>query len=83
MLMGPPRKRRALIEQAIAEKKRMTIATLPYGGKLNQTKLDPVRIEGEGASASLIARMEGTRYEYSYSLNQIKGVRMLDEPSKT
>jgi len=35
------------------------------------------------ASASLIARMEGTRYEYSYSLNQIKGVRMLDEPSKS
>jgi len=33
-----------------------------------------VRIEGDGASASLIARMEGTRYEYSYSLNQIKGV---------
>src|SRR5262249_45429901 len=72
MLMGPPRKRRALIEQAIAEKKRVTIATLPYGGRLNQTKLDPIRIEGEGTSASLIARMEGTRYEYSYSLSQIK-----------
>jgi hypothetical protein len=82
MLMGPPRKRRALIEQAIAERKRLMIATLPYGGRLNQTKLDPIRIDGEGASVSLVARMEGTRYEYSYSLNQIKGVRMLDEPSK-
>ena len=56
---------------------------MPYGGKLAQTKVDPVRIEGEGASANLVARMEGLRYEQYYPLNRIQGVRMLDEPTKS
>ena len=55
---------------------------LPYGGKLAQAKVDPVRIEGERASASLVARMEGVRSEQYYPLNRIQGVRMLDEPTK-
>jgi hypothetical protein len=82
LLVGPPRKRRALIEQAISERKRLTIAMLPYGGKLAQAKVDPVRIEGEGASASLVARMEGVRSEQYYALNRIQGVRMLNELTK-
>jgi hypothetical protein len=83
LLIGPPRKRRALIEQAIAEKRRVSIAMMPYTGKLTQSKMDPVRIEGEGAGAYLVARVEGLRYEQQYALNRIQGVRMLDEPTKS
>jgi hypothetical protein len=83
LLVGPPRKRRALIERAIVERKRIAIALISYNGRLTQTKVDPLRIEGEGASARLAARMEGLRYEQQYSLNQIQGVRMLDESIKS
>jgi hypothetical protein len=82
LLVGPPRKRRAVIEQAIAERKRLMIAQLPYGGKLAQTNVVPVRVEGEGAGASLVARIDGLTYEQFYPLNRIQGVRMLDEPTK-
>lgn len=80
LLIGPPRKRRALIERAIAERKKVVIAEMPYSGKLSSIRLEPLRIEGEGAGACLVARVEGHRYEYRYGLNRIQGVRMLDEP---
>jgi hypothetical protein len=80
LLVGPPRKRRALIEQAIALRRRVVIAQMPYGGsRLDLTTLDPARIEGEGAGAYLYGRGEGSRYEQSYPLNRIVGVRMTDE----
>jgi hypothetical protein len=82
LLVGPPRKRRALIEQALAQKRRLVIAEASYSGRLAQTKVDPLRIEGEGASAALIARIDGYRYEQRYPLNRIHGVRMLEEPIK-
>jgi hypothetical protein len=58
------------------------IAEMPYSGKLVPVKVDPLRIEGEGAGAALIARVEGYRHEYRYPLNRLQGVRMLDEPTK-
>jgi XPB/Ssl2-like helicase family protein len=82
LLVGPPRKRRALLEQAIAARRRVMLADVSYTGRLNQTKVDPLRIEGEGAGAALVARMDGYRYEHRYPLNRIQGVRMLDEPVK-
>jgi hypothetical protein len=81
LVIGPPRKRRALLEQAIAQKRRVVIAEMPYTGKLVPVKVDPLRIEGEGAGASLVARVEGYRHEYRYSLNRLQGVRVLDEPT--
>jgi hypothetical protein len=83
LLVGPPRKRRALLEQAIAERRRVVIAETTHTGRLSQTKLDPLRIDGEGASAALVARIEGYPYDYRYPLNRIQGVRMLDEPTKS
>ncbi len=83
LLIGPPRKRRALIERAIAERRKLMLAQMPYSGKLTPMRIDPVRIEGEGQSAYLVARVEGLRYEQQYPLNRIQGVRMLDEPSKS
>jgi Helicase conserved C-terminal domain len=81
LLIGPPRKRRALIEQAIAMRRRLVIATMAWSGsKLDVARVDPVRIEGEGAGATLYARIEGYRHEHYYPLNRIQGVRMLDEP---
>ena len=71
-----------LLHHGIIEYKWIAIALVSYNGRLTQTKVDPVRIEGEAASARLMARLEGLRYEQSYSLNQIQGVRMLDEPIK-
>jgi hypothetical protein len=82
LVVGPPRKRRALLEQAIAQKRRVVIAEMPYTGRLVPVKVDPLRIEGEGAGAALVARVEGYRHEYRYSLNRLQGVRVLDEPAK-
>jgi hypothetical protein len=83
LLIGPPRKRRALIEQAIVEKRRVAIAMLPYGGRLTTLNLNPIRVEGEGGGAYLVARVDGLRYEQHYALNRISGVRMLDETTKS
>lgn len=80
LLVGPPRKRRALMEQAIAQKRQLVIAQMPYGGsRLDLTTLLPLRIEGEGASAYLYGKLPGARYEYSYPLNRIVGVRMTND----
>jgi hypothetical protein len=84
LLIGPPRKRRALIEQAIAMRRRLVIATMAWsGGKLDVVRVDPLRIEGEGAAATLYARIEGYRHEQYYPLNRIQGVRMLEEPIRS
>jgi hypothetical protein len=83
LLVGPPRKRRALMEQAIAEGRRLAIAMLPYGGRLTTTNLNPIRVEGEGSGAYLVAKVDGLRYEQHYALNRISGVRMLDESQKS
>lgn len=84
LLIGPPRKRRALIEQAIAMRRRLVIATMAWsGGKLDVVRVDPLRLEGEGAAATLYARIEGYRHEQYYPLNRIQGVRMLEEPIRS
>ena len=83
LLVGPPRKRRALMEQAIAQRRKISIAEASHTGRLVQSRLEPLRIEGEGAGAALVARMDGHRYEYRYPLSRIQGVRMLDEPIKS
>jgi hypothetical protein len=80
LMVGPPRKRRAVVEQAIAMRRRLVIAQMPYGGtRLDMATVDPVRIEGEGAGAYLYVRMPGAKYDYSYPLNRIVGVRMTEE----
>jgi hypothetical protein len=79
LLVGPPKQRRALIEKAIAAGQRVVIATHPYGGRLTQTEMVPLRVEGEGNSASLVARIHGTRYDQHLPLSRIIGVRVLGE----
>jgi hypothetical protein len=58
----------------------VVIAQMPYGGsRLDLTTLDPARIEGEGAGAYVYGRSDSSRYELSYPLNRIVGVRITDE----
>jgi hypothetical protein len=80
-VVGPPKKRRALIEQAIANNQSIVIGTVEYNSvRLNKTVLDPIRISGEGAGAALVAKMPGHKYEYEYNMNRIQAVRIYDPP---